>query len=328
MKILHIPVKKEDGDVRLDRLIRRYYPSMKQGMIQKLCRTGQIRVDGKRAQASIHLGEGNVIRVPVATDKEYEMEADQHFSKMDPAFLKEMKQWIIYEDDALFVFNKPSGIAVQGGSKITRHIDGMLDALRGKNGYRPSLVHRLDKETSGILLVARHPDAAAKLAASFRARTAKKTYWAVTVHRPSLLQGRITFPLVKVERPGESHVIIAENMDGKAQKAVTEYEVREYVARKLAWVEFHPLTGRMHQLRVHSAAIGCPILGDRKYNQEPALDGFADQLHLHARSLTIPYPQGGTLEIDAELSSHMKETFRLLGFTLPSGNKVTLHKRR
>lgn len=325
MQILYIPVKKEDGDVRLDRWIKRHYPYITQGMIQKLCRTGQVRVDKKRVQSSTHLSEGNIVRLPV---EEKDKKPAVPTVKVDEKLLKEIRQWIIYEDDDLFVFNKPSGLAVQGGSTITHHLDGMLEALKGKSSYRPSLVHRLDKDTSGILLVARHPAAAAKLAAAFRGRDVKKVYWAITTRRPNPLSGRITLPLLKIERPGESYVIATEEKNKDAQKAITEYEVQDYAARKLAWVELYPLTGRMHQLRVHCAAMQCPILGDKKYNQEQFhLDGFSDQLHLHARALLIPHPQGGVLQIEAELSDHMKKTFRHLGFALPSGNKVSLIRK-
>ncbi len=321
MKILNITVKAEDGDVRLDRWIKRYYPHITQGVIQKLCRTGQIRVDKKRVRASVHLIQGNTVRLPI--DKNNEKRCRQIF-EVDQSMLNEVKNWIIYEDKDLFVFNKPSGIAVQGGSTIKLHIDGILDVLKDKNGYRPTLVHRLDKDTSGILLIARHPASAAKLAAAFRSRDVKKTYWAITTGRPNPLSGCINLPLLKIERPNESYVVIAEkNKDAK--KAVTKYEVKDYAARKLAWVELYPITGRMHQLRAHCAAINCPILGDKKYNQNiTSLDGFSDLLHLHARFLSIPHPQRGILQIEADLPSHMKATFKSLGFDLTSKNLVNL----
>lgn len=326
MKIVNITVKEEDGDVRLDRWVKRYYPFMTQGVIQKLCRTGQIRVDKKRVQASTHLNIGNSVRLPIEENPDQSERSNKKSFACDPKFLKDVKSWIIYEDQDLFVFNKPSGIAVQGGSNVKHHIDGMLDALKDKRDYRPALVHRLDKDTSGILLIARHPAAAAKLAAAFRSREAKKIYWAVTTGRPNPLNGRITLPLLKIQRSGESCIIVSEH-DKNASKAVTEYSVKDSAARKLAWVELYPFTGRMHQLRVHCASINCPILGDKKYNQiHSSLEGFSDNLHLHARVLDIPHPKGGILHIEAELSPHMKETFQRLGFDLPSGNYVKLMK--
>ena len=324
MKILNITVKDEDGEVRLDRWVKRYYPQFTQGMIQKLCRTGQIRVDKKRIQASTHLNTGNVVRLPLV---EKDVLSSKKNHDMDSHFSKKVKSWIIYEDSDLFVINKPSGIAVQGGSNVKYHIDGMLEALRENSNYRPCLVHRLDKDTSGILLIARHPAAAAKLTAAFRGRAVKKIYWAITTGRPVSSSGRVTLPLLKVERPGESYVVVSEE-NKNAQKAVTEYMVKDYAARKFAWVELYPLTGRMHQLRVHCSAMNCPILGDRKYNQvNGSLEGFPELLHLHARAIIIPHPQGGYLEVEVELSSHMKETFKRLGFDMPSGNCVKVNKR-
>ncbi len=312
MKILHIAVKKEEGDVRLDRWLRRQYPEMSQGVIQKLCRTGQVRVDGKRVQAATHLHENQVVRVPVSDG---EQKTAKSTKPIDEKWARQIKDWVIYSDKDLFVLNKPSGVAVQGGSKIGQHIDGLLEVLQGQSDYRPVLVHRLDRDTSGLLLIARHPSAAAKLAAAFRGRDIKKVYWAITIRRPSPLSGRIDLPLVKIGDANGSLMYPADIKDKEAQRAITEYEVKDYAARKLAWVELYPLTGRTHQLRVHCAAMKNPILGDAKYNEEmPFLDGFPKKLHLHARHLDIPHPSGGRLVIEADLPEHMKDTFEHLGF--------------
>ncbi|MDI2090277.1 RluA family pseudouridine synthase [Commensalibacter oyaizuii] len=325
MKILNITVQKEDGDVRVDRWVKRQNPNITQGIVQKLCRTGQIRVNGKRVQTSTHLTSGDNVRLPM-------VEIDQQLAKqpksIDPKLAKEIKDWIIYQDNDLFVLNKPSGIAVQGGSNVTKHIDGLLEALQGESKYRPSLVHRLDKDTSGLLLIARHPASAAKLAAAFRSRDMKKIYWAITTRRPSPLSGRIDLPLLKVEYQNGSHIEPADAKNKEAQRAVTEYEVKDFAARKLALVELYPLTGRMHQLRVHCAAMKAPILGDKKYNEEmPFMEGFSQKLHLHARQLDMPHPAGGRLIIEASLPTHMKETFEQLGFVIPSEKKAIRTKK-
>lgn len=325
MKILHISIQQEDGDVRLDRWIKRQNPNITQGMIQKLCRTGQIRVDGKRAQASTHLKPDEIVRFPMV---EVDLVKAKQPQQIDPKLAKQLKEWIIYQDDDLFVINKPSGIAVQGGSNVTNHIDGILEALQFDSKYRPSLVHRLDKDTSGLLLIARHPAAAAKLAAAFRSRDMKKTYWAITTRRPSPLSGRIDLPLLKVEYQNGSHIEAADAKNKEAQRAITEYEVKDFAARKLALVELYPLTGRMHQLRVHCAEMKAPILGDKKYNKEmPFMDGFSQRLHLHARQLDMPHPSGGRLLVEAPLPPHMKETFEHLGFSVPNEKSAVRTKK-
>ena len=222
---------------------------------------------------------------------------------------------VIFRDEQVIVLNKPAGLAVQGGPGIVRHVDGMLDALRDGSEHRPRLVHRIDRDTSGLLLLARTPGVAGHLAASFRGRDVRKTYWAVVVGRPSPAEGVIDLPLARLGAGPGSLTVAAERDEEDAAHALTEYAVKDAAARKLSWLELSPLTGRTHQLRVHCEALGTPILGDPKYGGEAAhLDGFPDQLHLHARALDLPHPAGGRLSVAAELPPHMRDTFRTLGF--------------
>ncbi len=233
---------------------------------------------------------------------------------------------ILYRDDAVIVLNKPAGLASQGGSGITVHLDGMLDALRFEGTERPKLVHRLDRDTSGVLVLARGVKPASKLATAFRGRDVEKTYWALVWGVPDVLEGRIDLPLVRVEVGGMSRSEPASRKDPEALKAVTAYRVVEYAGKKFAWMELQPQTGRMHQLRAHMLALGTPILGDAAYGQAFA-DGFAPQLHLHARRLKFPHPDGGTLMVEAPLPRHMRDSFSHLGFSPPEAMKPERQSR-
>lgn len=252
----------------------------------------------------------------------------------DPALRRELDDMVLYRDDQLIVLDKPHGLAVQGGPGIKRHLDGMLDGFRepqgdksgDKLGPRPKLVHRLDRDTSGVLVLARTPGVAAKLAAAFRGRDVKKTYWAVVAGRPVPVEGRIDLPLLKYAGSkggggrGERSVPASRD-DEDAQRAVTDYRTLDNAGQKLAWLELSPVTGRTHQLRVHCVALGAPIVGDRKY-EEPdqngarsaIIEGLPEKLHLHARALDLPHPAGGRLVVEAGLPVHMRETFKTLGF--------------
>ena len=312
MSVILQTVSADEADIRLDRWFRRQYPHLTQGALQKLCRTGQIRVDGKRAEPSTRLDPGQSVRVPPLPNASRPAPAAP---RVDPDDAREMQRMVVYRDDQVLVLNKPAGLAVQGGPGIVRHVDGMLDALRFEAEHKQRLAHRLDRDTSGLLLLARSPGAAGKLAAAFRGREVRKTYWAVVVGRPQPLEGVIDLPLARLGAGPGSLSIAAGRDEADAVSARTDYLVRDSAARKLSWLELSPLTGRMHQLRVHCEALGTPILGDPKYGREAAhLDGFADQLHLHARMLDLPHPAGGRLSLAAELPAHMRETFRALGF--------------
>jgi 23S rRNA pseudouridine955/2504/2580 synthase len=303
------------AEMRLDRFLRREVAGLTQGSIQKFLRAGKIRLNGARTEANARLTVGDTLSVPEITPPE-NMPRERHVMKMDPARIKELQQMILYQDDSVIVLNKPAGLAVQGGSGIAVHIDGMLDALRTDEQERPKLVHRLDRDTSGVLLLARTARAAQKLATAFRGRDVEKTYWALLAGVPDVLEGRIDLPLKRVELGGTSRSEPTNRKDPDAQKAITDYKVRDYAGKKFSWVELHPHTGRMHQLRAHCLALGTPILGDAAYGTMFS-DNLAPQLHLHARAMKVPHPDGGYLFVEAPLSKHMQDGFTYLGFTAP-----------
>jgi len=308
-----VTVSGEDTSVRLDRWFKRHYPALGHGHLEKLLRTGRIRVDGRRARSSDRVAPGQTIRLPPLDQMAAPaaQAASQQVLPGDEAMLRDA---VLHRDDALILLNKPPGLAVQGGSGTERHLDGLLDALRFGSDERPRLVHRLDKETSGVLVLARTAAAAAFLARAFREKTTRKIYWAVVVGLPKLRQGRIDLPLAKL--PGrEGERVRADAEDGK--HAVTYYHVVDDVGGKASWLALLPVTGRTHQLRAHCAAIGTPILGDAKYGAAAAhLAGVpgAKRVHLHARSLAIPHPLGGTLRVTAPLPRHMRQSWEFFGF--------------
>ncbi len=313
-------VTEDEADIRLDRWFRRHFPGLQQSLIQKLCRTGQIRVDGARADTSTRLAPGQSIRVPPLP----EPDAPKAILRVDPNDERDLRKAILYQDEHIIALNKPYGLPVQGGPGITRHLDGMLDALRLGSEHRPRLVHRLDRDTTGVLLLARTPGSAGKLAALFRGRDIEKTYWAVVAGRPVPVEGRIDMPLKKVGGNRGERMAPAERNDPDGQRAITDYRTLDHAARKLAWLELQPLTGRTHQLRVHCVALRAPILGDEKY-EEPdqnmafsaLVEGLSSDLHLHARRLVLPHPAGGELMVEADLPPHMAATFKTLGFHAP-----------
>ncbi|MBV8590934.1 MAG: RluA family pseudouridine synthase [Acetobacteraceae bacterium] len=312
-------VTEDEAEIRLDRWFRRHHPGLPQSAIQKLCRTGQVRVDGHRAGADTRLAPGQVVRIPPLPEVAPE---PRHSPTLSPRERKDLEQLVIYHDEHLLILNKPYGLPVQGGPGITRHLDGMLDGLRF-GGDRPRLVHRLDRDTSGLLVLACTPGTAAKLAAFFRGRDVEKTYWAVVAGRPVPPEGRIDLPLKRLPR-GE-RTIPASREDRAGARAITEYRTLDHAARKLAWLELQPVTGRTHQLRVHCVALGAPILGDVKYAEpdqnnafSAVVEGLPKELHLHARRLRLPHPGGGMIFAEAELPPHMRESFRLLGFSAPA----------
>ncbi len=311
-------VEKDDEDVRLDRWFKRHYPQLTQGRLQKLLRSKQIKVDGKKAQASQHLFAGQVVRIPPSvflenTDGALEKRKEPEVSAKDAEFIKSL---ILYKDDNVLVLNKPSGLSVQGGTGITRHLDGLLSALRFEKKENPRLVHRLDKDTSGVLVLARTATAAAKLSAAFRNRQAKKIYWALVFGVPEIKEGKICAKLLKcsAEHGGESVRVDEKN----GRNAVTLYRVVDQVYEKAAWLELMPLTGRTHQLRVHCAFMGHPIIGDSKYAGAEYQAGYlkhSQSLHLHARGLCMELPDGKILQIYAPLPEKMAESFDFLGFS-------------
>ncbi len=310
-------VTDDEADIRLDRWFRRHFPAATQGIIQRMCRTGQIRVDGRRAEAATRLAPGQAVRVPPMPA------APPPVAKpvVDPAWYRELQGMVLHMDEQVIVLDKPHGLAVQGGPGITRHLDGMLEGLRLDSPHRPRLVHRLDRDTSGVLVLARSPGVAAKLAAAFRGRDVQKTYWAVVAGRPVPVEGRIDMPLLRYGGARGERSVPAARDDEDGQRAVTDYQTLDHAGQKLAWLELSPITGRTHQLRVHCVGIGAPIVGDLKYHEPDQngagsadIEGLPGKLHLHARALDLPHPGGGRLVVEAALPPHMRETFKTLGF--------------
>jgi 23S rRNA pseudouridine955/2504/2580 synthase len=311
----------EDGaQSRLDRYLRRNIEGLTQAVIQKLCRTGKIRIDGKKAEASTHLPLGATITLPPIAAPAA-LPKTRHVVTMDGHMIRDLEASILYRDASVILLNKPSGLPSQGGKGITVHLDGMLDALRFDGAERPKLVHRLDRDTSGVLLLARGVKAASWLSAAFRGRDVEKIYWALLAGVPQPLAGRIDLALTRVETPGSSRSEPANRGDPNADKAVTEYKILDYAGKKFALAELKPQTGRMHQLRVHCLALGTPIIGDAAYGAAFP-EGFAPLLHLHARRLTFPHPEGGFLTVEAELPKHMRDSFSHLGFSVPEASKA------
>ncbi|MFL5288484.1 MAG: RluA family pseudouridine synthase [Rhodopila sp.] len=314
-------VTEDEAEIRLDRWVRRHFPGVPQSAIQKLCRTGKIRIDGQRAETSTRLAPGQAVLVPPLADA---APAATTAADIDTNEANDLQRLVIYRDDHVLVLNKPYGLPVQGGPGIKRHLDGMLDALRFGSEHRPRLVHRLDRDTTGALLLARTPGVAAKLAALFRGRDVDKTYWAVVAGRPVPVEGRIDLPLKRIGGARGERTAPADRDDPDAVRAITDYRTLDHAARKLAWLELKPLTGRTHQLRVHCVALRAPILGDEKY-EEPdqnnafsaLVQGLSTDLHLHARRLELPHSVGGRLVVEADLPPHMKATFKTLGFHAP-----------
>jgi 23S rRNA pseudouridine955/2504/2580 synthase len=312
-------VSGDEAGLRLDRWFQRHFPELSHGALQKLLRTGQVRLDGKRVEGKDRVEPGQTVRLPpgvtaAPAKPEAAPKPRPLVSDRDAA---EIQSLVIHRDDWVIALDKPSGLAVQGGSGTERHVDGMLDALRFGFEDRPRLVHRLDKDTSGLLLIARTGQAAKRLSESFRDRETEKLYWAVVVGVPPKMEGAIDLPLAK--RPGARDRETMQVDHEEGQKALTDFQVLDRAGKRAALLALWPRTGRTHQLRVHCAEIGCPILGDRKYGGEEALlSAVADsrRLHLHARRITLPHPSGkGELKVQAEPPPHFRRTVEAFGFS-------------
>ena len=307
-----LPVAAEEEGIRLDRWIRRRWPHVSHIQVQKLARSGQIRVDGSRARPEDRLAAGSMVRVPPIPEvKAREPGQRDHISPRDAAYARSL---VIFEDEMVIVLNKPHGLAVQGGTKTTRHVDALLSAW-GEGLERPRLVHRLDRDTTGVLLLGKGPEAAKRLAGAFARRQAKKTYWALVSGTPKPVSGRIELALKK---SGINDYEIMRPADAKehgAETAETAYATVSRAGQRVAWLALRPFTGRTHQLRAHMKAIGHPILGDPKYGDETsaALSG-ALKLQLHARRIELDHPGGGKLIVEAPLSPEMKAGFDKFGF--------------
>jgi 23S rRNA pseudouridine955/2504/2580 synthase len=303
----------EDG-MRLDRWFKTHYAGLPHSRLEKLLRTGQVRVDGARAKASTRLAAGQAVRVPPLPDVAPPPGPKHALSKADRDFLASIT---LYEDDDLLVVNKPPGIAVQGGTKTTHHIDRLLEGLGDGPETRPRLVHRLDRDTSGVLVIAKRRSVAAKLGRAFQTRSVRKIYWALLHGVPRPPQGKVEAALVKASGPEGDRVRKARAGEQDiAQSAVTHYAVVDRAGQQVAFVSLKPVTGRQHQLRAHMAILGHPILGDEKYHGDKDLpEGIPNKLHLHARRISFPHPSGeGMVDVTAPLPGHMTRTFADFGF--------------
>ncbi|HML08703.1 MAG TPA: RluA family pseudouridine synthase [Xanthobacteraceae bacterium] len=313
--VQNVAVTVDESGMRVDRFLEARFPGLSFSHIQRVIRKGEVRVNGKRTQPKNRLEAGQSVRIPplrLDQPKKPRAAGDEAAEKIR-AFLKSIA---LYEDADVLVLNKPMGLAVQGGSGTLRHLDGMLEVMRDAHGQRPRLVHRLDKDTAGCLLVAKTRFAAAALAKTFRSRAARKIYWALVAGVPKPRQGRISTFLAKEEREEESFMRIARHGEEGASHAVTYYAVIETAGPALAWVSLKPVTGRTHQLRAHMAHINHPIIGDPKYFarenwQLPG--GMQNKLHLLARRLVVPHPRGGVIDVTAPLPPHMQQSWNLLG---------------
>jgi 23S rRNA pseudouridine955/2504/2580 synthase len=309
-----------EADLRLDRWFKRRFPALTHGRLEKLLRTGQVRLDGKRAKSSDRVQPGQSVRVPpLKLESAPERKAAP---AVRPEDLAALKGWILHQDKSVIVLNKPAGLPVQGGTKSERNLDAILAAAADKFGGRPLLVHRLDRDTSGVLVLARNPNAARLLAEAFRGKAARKLYWALVAGKPERPHGTIDLPLAKrVGAAGERVVALdyEEDLDldeAGARRAKSRYRTIDNAANRVTWLALEPLTGRTHQLRVHAAALGTPILGDGKYGGSGAfvrMEGIANQLHLHARRIRIPHPERGTLDVKAPPPHHFVKSLELLG---------------
>jgi 23S rRNA pseudouridine955/2504/2580 synthase len=311
-----LEVAPDEADMRVDRFLVARFPQLAFTHIQRIVRKGELRVDGKRAKPNERLEAGAKVRVPPLKLDQPKPAARAAAEGEDArAFLKSIT---LYEDKDVLVLNKPMGLAVQGGSGTKRHVDGMLEGLRDEEGQKPRLVHRLDKDTSGCLVVAKTRFAAMTLGKSFRSRLARKIYWALVAGVPRVKQGRVSTYLAKEEVERDSRMRVASHGDEGASHALTYYAVVETAAQKLAWLSFKPVTGRTHQLRAHAAHIGHPIVGDPKYFDVENWElpgGIQNRLHLLARRIVIPHPRTGKpIDVTAPLPAHMRQSFNLLGF--------------
>ncbi|RFB80835.1 RluA family pseudouridine synthase [Methylovirgula sp. 4M-Z18] len=341
-----LEVTEDEDGMRIDRWFKRRLPDLALSHLAKICRKGEVRLDGKRVETSTRVHAGAKLRVPpLKLDAPAAPAVKRAPSTSD---LNAIKDMVLFEDKYLMVLNKPYGLAVQGGSGMTRHIDGMLEALANADGERPRLVHRLDRDTSGVLLIAKSRRMAADLGEIFRSRQARKIYWALVEGVPRPMQGRISLFLAKGEgmgdargprKPGEraefERMRVAKHGEEDAQHSITYYTVVDKVASRLAWLSMKPITGRTHQLRAHTEAIGHPIVGDPKYGvRRAATDpkrtdplqalppGIEQKLHLLARRLILPHPKGGILDVTAPLPSHMQKSWDMFGFDVKQDDPI------
>ncbi len=312
----------DDDGIRIDRWFKRHYPHVTHVLLEKLLRKGEVRVDGKRAKAADHITAGQAMRLPpqvihAKDERPQKAEAKHPLATKDMGSLADR---ILYMDKQVIVLDKPPGLATQGGSGLTKHVDGMLDSLQYEKPTRPKLVHRLDRDTSGVLMIARTAQAASGLSQSLALRDTSKVYWALTKGVPKQKNGVVKGALAKEGGHGphgrDERMAMTEEGEEGAKFSLTEYAVMGTAGTEFAWVAARPITGRTHQIRVHLASLGTPIVGDFKYGGADAKGKGAipDKLHLHARSIDIGRPDGGRLQVTAPLPPHMEKSWQLLGF--------------
>ena len=329
--VRHITVAGDEAETRLDRWFRRRFPELSHGRLEKLLRTGQVRLDGRRTKAGERLVAGQTVRVPPLSPEDPAAQAaagqgNRARPAIDPALGDTLRDRVLVQDDHLLVLDKPAGLAVQGGAGTARHLDGHLDALRFGAADRPRLVHRLDRDTSGVLVLARTAAAATALTRCFRGKAVRKLYWAAVAGAPKPASGRVDAPLAKAGGSGAEKMAI----DADAgRRAVTHYRTVDRIKRQAAWLALAPVTGRTHQLRAHCTALGTPIIGDGKYGGRDAFPTGLElprQLHLHARRIMVPHPMPDRPPVDvtAPLPPHMVATWDLLGFTDGDGDADAL----
>lgn len=321
-------VNEDDDGIRLDRWFKRNQPDVSFNIVSRWARTGQLRLDGKRVAPGERIAAGQEIRVPPVEPEPQRQTARKPLrnplTEEEEEFVRSL---VISQDEHGIVLNKPPGLATQGGTKTTNHLDRLLDGLADESETRPKLVHRLDKDTSGALLVARTARAAAFFSKSFSGRTARKVYWALIVGVPSLEEGLIDAPLAKQPGTGGEKMHIDEE---HGLPAKTRWRVIDRAGNRAAWVELQPLTGRTHQLRAHMAAIGHPIVGDGKYGGADSFltGGISRKLHLHARRLKIDSPGGGSIDVTAALPDHFEQSLDSLGFEVAAGDRLAIVKQQ
>lgn len=309
-----IIVAQADDGQRLDRWLKKAVPELPFDLSQKLIRKGAIRVDGKKMKGEDRINVGQSVRIPPIEDRSEREKRARVLTDRDRAYIESL---VIYDDGDIIAFDKPCGLASQGGNNVEHHIDAYFPALPDRDGQIPRLIHRLDRDTSGVLLAARSAQAVRALGRAFRDRAARKIYWALTVPAPVQGDGTIRAPIIKSTGPIKDRMVID---DENGQGAVTDFVVLERAAKRAAFVAFYPRTGRTHQIRVHAAdALQCPIIGDGKYGGADAVvegeAGIADRLHLHARSLAVPNPFGkGELHFEAPLPPELRKSWKALGF--------------
>src|SRR3990170_9111149 len=319
-------VSEDDDGIRLDRWFKRNMPEVSFNLVSRWARTGQLRIDGKRATPGDRIEAGQAIRLPPAETVPEQAERPQRerpaLTEDEAAFVREL---VIHRDAHALVLNKPPGLATQGGTRTHQHLDRLLDGLADEAGNRPKLVHRLDKDTSGVLLVARSARAAGHFSKAFSGRTARKVYWALVVGVPSAEEGLVDAPLAKQPGTGGEKMHVDQE---SGLPAKTRWRLIDRAGNRAAWLELQPLTGRTHQLRAHLAAIGHPIVGDAKYGGAEAFltGGISRKLHLHARRLRIDSPDGGAIDVTAELPPHFAESLATLGFEPLAGDMLPLDK--